>query len=237
MAKNVLIATLGESPIVVTSMVEALETKKNLKIDQLHVIHPPNAERLITDAYQLITDHLDGRCTVNSCELSFPDTNSSEASIEFLQILSDLIQRHEHEKDNVFLSLAGGRKNMSALMAVTCQFFPCVRGLYHILDKYENDPNNQNFYSTEELWLNFEETKRSQKLSPSANDLILVEIPYSPLSNSVNLPEYLSKLEGESAAFYGEILEKKKTDLLDVYLSKEAYHLFIFKTPFFRLEM
>ena len=222
MERNVLIATLGESPIVVTSMVDALQAKEGVKIDQLHVIHPPNTEKLITDAYQLVADYLGKQCTVIPCELSFPDTNSTEASMEFLQILSDLIQRHEREEDNVFLSLAGGRKNMSALMAVTCRFFPCVRGLYHILDRHENNPQKRNFYSTEELWLHVEEAQRAQKLSPPAGDLILVEIPYSPLSNNVDLSEYLSELEGEPAAFYREILQKKKTDLLDVYLSEEA---------------
>ena len=223
MERNVLIATLGESPIVVTSMVDALQAKEGVKIDQLHVIHPPNTEKLITDAYQLVADHLGDQCSVNPCELSFPDTNTSEASIEFLQILSDLIQRHEHEQDNVFLSLAGGRKNMSALMAVTCQFFSCVRGLYHILDRHENNPEKRNFYSTEELWLNFEEAEqRAQKLSPPAEDLILVDIPYSPLSNNVDLSKYLSELDGEPAPFYREVLQKKKADLLDVYLSEEA---------------
>ena len=226
MERNVLIATLGESPIVVTSMVEALQAKKGLKIDQLHVIHPPNNERFITDAYQLVADHLDKRCNVNSCELSFPDTSSSEASMEFLQILSGLIQRYECENNNVFLSLAGGRKNMSALMAVTCQFFRCVRGLYHILDGREDEPENRNFHSTEELWLNFEETERAKKLSPPTEDLILVEIPYSPLSSSVNLPEYLSELEGEPAAFYREIFQQERTDPLDVYLSSEAYEFY-----------
>ena len=222
MAKNVLIATLGESPIVVTSMVDALQAKKGLKIDQLQVIHPPNTERLITDAYELVADYLGNRCTVNPCELSFPDTNSSEASIEFLQILSDLIQGHEREQDNVFLSLAGGRKNMSALMAVTCRFFSSVHGLYHILDKHENDTQRRNFYSTEELF--FEEMgQRVQKLSPPADDLILVEIPYTPLSNNVDLSKYL---EGETAAFYREVLQKEKTDLFDVYLSEEAYRFY-----------
>ena len=46
MARNILIATLGESPIVVTSMVKALQAKKGMAIDQLHVIHP-QGEKLI----------------------------------------------------------------------------------------------------------------------------------------------------------------------------------------------
>ena len=215
MGQNVLIATLGESPIVVTSMVKALQTKKDMKIDQLYVIHPPNNERYIRDAYQLVADHLEEQCVVSPCTLGFSDTNSTEASMEFLRILSDLIQTHERAENNVYLSLAGGRKNMSALMAVTCQFFPCVQGLYHILDKRENS-STPNFHSTEDMWLRHEPKERHDMLSPDAEDLILVEIPYPQLSNDKEVLD----------PFYREIFEKKKTNLFDVYLSEETHKFY-----------
>lgn len=236
MAKNVLIATLGESPIIVTSMVKALQLKKEMTIDQLHVIHPQDA-RLIDLGYDMVNEHLKGQCAVTPCPLPFSDANSRETSMEFLQILSYLIELHEHEGDNVYLSLAGGRKNMSALMAVTCQFFERVRGLYHILDKHEGNPNRENFHSIEALY-DFEPEVRNEKLSPSPDDLILVEIPYTKISNPVALRKYLSKaqsslsvspsieIEGEPDAFYREILQKEKTDLFDVYLSDEAYEFY-----------
>lgn len=230
MAKNVLIATLGESPIVVTSMVKALEAKK-ISIDLLQVVHPKD-EKLIGLGYDLIKEHLEGQCDVDQCILPFPDTNSRETSMEFLQILSGLIE--SHKEDNVYLSLAGGRKNMSALMAVTCQFFKCVRGLYHILDKHEDNPTQRNFHSIEELF-DFGEAKQKEKLSPLADDLILVEIPYPNLSNSIALRKYFSEtqtvsntptpveIEGELDAFYREIFTKEKTEFLDIYLSQEAH--------------
>ena len=235
MAKNVLIATLGESPIVVTSIVKALQEKKKMTIDQLHVIYP-KGEKLIDLGYEIVKEHLKEQCCVNQCILPFPDTKSRETSMEFLQILSGLIG--SHEKDNVYLSLAGGRKNMSALMAVTCQFFECVRGLYHILDRNENNPQERNFYSIEEFF-NFEEAERKQKLSPPAEGLTLVEIPYPPLSNSTVLRKYfreaqtapnaptLIEIEGELDAFYSEIFQKQKNArLLDVYLSEAAHQEF-----------
>ena len=122
MAKNVLIATLGESPIVVSSMVQALQAKKDLTIDQLHVIHP-QGERLINLGYDFLKEHLNGECIVTESILPFPDVNSRETSIKFLSVLSDSIQTHEDAGDFVYLSLAGGRKNMSALMSVTIQCF------------------------------------------------------------------------------------------------------------------
>lgn len=238
MGKNVLIATLGESPIIVTSMVKALQEKAQINIDRVDVIHP-EGEKLIAPGCALIEDHLKGQCCVNSWPLGFPDANSRETSMAFFRILSGLIESHEHAENSVYLSLAGGRKNMSALMAVTCQFFECVRGLYHILDKYEDDPDprKRNFHSIETLFDNGEE-ERKGKLSPPADNLILVEIPYPSLSNGIALRRYFRQdergitapitMEGELDAFYGEIFNAnlETTELLDVWLSKEAYEFY-----------
>lgn len=232
---NVLIATLGESPIVVSSMVHALQTQKNLTIDELHVIYP-RGDKFIDFGYDLLKEHLNGTCTVSESTLPFPDVNSHEASIEFLRILSESIQTHEDVGDHVYLSLAGGRKNMSALMAATCQFFECVRGLYHILDKYENDTTKQNFHSLEAL---INDPKRSAKLSPPANELILVEIPYEQSTSGVALWQYFSEIASNPDAQppiqisdeledWGlEIRQRGGTDVFDVYLSKNAYNQFI----------
>lgn len=236
MAKNVLIATLGESPIVVTSMVQALQTQKGMVINQLHVIHP-QGEKLIDLGYEMVEEHFNGKCIVTQSPLPFPDANSRETSIEFLRVLSDSIQTHEAAGDHVYLSLAGGRKNMSALMAVTCQFFECVRGLYHVLDKHEDDPITRNFHSIETLF-DFPEDRRVEKLSPPANELILVEIPYEQLPSGVVLRQYLDEMQSnphvspsieineELETFGREIFRQEKTDVHDVYLSEEAHKFY-----------
>ena len=236
MAKNVLIATLGESPIVVTSMVQALQTQKGMVIDQLHVIHP-QGEKLIDLGYEMVEEHFNGKCIVTQSPLPFPDANSRETSIEFLRILSDSIQTYEAAGDHVYLSLAGGRKNMSALMAVTCQFFECVRGLYHVLDKHEDDPIKRNFHSIEALF-DFPEDRRAEKLSPPADELTLVEIPYERLPSGVAFRQYLDEtqsnpnvspsieIDDELEAFGREIFHQEKTNVLDVYLSEEAHKFY-----------
>ena len=236
MAKNVLIATLGESPIVVSSMVQALQTQKDMTIDELHVIHP-QGEKLINLGYDFLKEHFNGKCIVTRSTLPFPDANSRERSIEFFRILSDSIRTYENTGDHVYLSLAGGRKNMSALMAVTCHFFECVRGLYHVLDKYEDDPTKQNFHSIEALF-DFEEDIRGEKLTPPADELILVEIPYEQLPSGIALQQYLYEaqsnpnislsieIDDELEVFGREIFHQEKSDVLNVYLSAEAYEFY-----------
>jgi len=236
MAKNVLIATLDESPIVVSSMVQALQTQKDLTIDELHIIHP-QGERLIDLGYDMVKEHFNGKCIVSQSCLPFPDANSRERSIEFLRILSDSIRTYENTGDHVYLSLAGGRKNMSAVMAVTCQFFECVRGLYHVLDKHEDDPTKRNFHSIEALF-DFPEDRRAEKLSPPVEELTLVEIPYEQLPSGIALQQYLYKtqsnpntspsieIDDELEAFGRQIFQQEKSDVLDVYLSAEAYEFY-----------
>jgi CRISPR-associated Csx14 family protein len=227
---NVLIATLGESPIVVTSMVRALREKEGISTDILYVIYPQE-EGLIPLGFDLIKDHLQGQCEVYPCTLPFPDANSYESSMQFLQTLSELMEHYERSDDVVYLSMAGGRKNMSALMAVICQFFNCVRGLYHILDKYEDYENKRNFYSIEALF-DFSENVRNEKLSPPVENLILVKIPYQRFSNATELRRFFSAEQRETFAieidaevddFFSAIFQRRKTKLLDVYLSEEAY--------------
>ena len=237
MSRNILIATLGESPIVVTTMVNALK-KEIGRIDELHVIYPQNGDQLIDFGYSLVEEHLRGTCTVTPHQLPFHDTNTRETSIKFLQTLSGLIRGHEHKGNDVYLSLAGGRKNMSALMAVTCQFFECICGLYHILDKHEDSDKMRNFYSIEELCDLEHEGKHKEKLSPTLDELILVGIPYTRLSNGVALQRYFAgeqssiEVEAELDAFYSKILQvgetnrKEENNLFDVYLSKKAYEFY-----------
>ncbi len=233
---NVLIATLGESPIVVTAAVKALRERESsaIHIDIVEVLYPGiDSERLIGLGYDMIEDHLHDRCEVRPLRLNFADTNTKAASIEFLQTLSGLLETHERNHDAVYLLVAGGRKNMSVLLAVITQFYPCVKGLYHLLDKHENDPAQRNFHSVEALMEN--EAQRSQWLSPAAEDLILVELPYQPLAEATTLRKWLSKQEhgedipievsAEAESFFGHIFQQAKpvTTPLAVYLTETAY--------------
>ena len=115
--------------------------------------------------------------------------------------------------------------------------------MYHVLDKYENDPTKQNFYSIEVLF-NFEEEKRGKKLNPPSDELILVEIPYQQLHQGDALWQYFSEIVSNPDAQppieindeledWGRKIHPQEEDgqqeentVLDVYLSKKAYDEF-----------
>jgi hypothetical protein len=233
MAK-VLVATLGDHPIVVTAMVQALHEIKDIHIEVLHILYPgKESDRLIPLGYDMIVEHLQGVCQIQGWPLNFADPHSYEDSIVFLRTLAGVLDLCERHGNDVYLSLAGGRKNMSVLLAVITQFYPCVRGLYHILDRYEYDERRRNFYTIEEL-IDMDEDQRAQKLSPPVKNLKLVEIPYKWFANAYELRRYFAAVErdedfilqtsGAADAFFSAIFQPQTKPPLQVYLSETAWN-------------
>lgn len=147
--ENVLIATLGESPIVITAMYDLLTKEKGQQIDKVIVLQPEGG--LIPLAFDLIREALQDRCEVTAAPLGFEDVNNETSSISFLHTLYRLLNDAQKSENKVYLSLAGGRKNMSALMALLVPLFPCVKGLYHVIDPDEGT-RRQRFKSIGEIF-------------------------------------------------------------------------------------
>jgi len=147
--EHILIASLGESPVVITAMYDLLTKQEQLPISRVIVLH--SQEDLILDTIDLIQDALKDSCKVIAEPLPFEDANSEAEAFDFLHILYMLLNNAQKSGETVSLSLAGGRKNMSALMAILVPLFPCVKGLYHVIDKDENS-RKQHFKSIEELF-------------------------------------------------------------------------------------
>jgi CRISPR-associated Csx14 family protein len=172
--EHILIASLGESPVVITAMYDMLTKQENLPISKVLVLH--SQEELIKDAVDLIQDALKDTCAVIPESLPFDDANSEVEAFTFLHILYMLLNNAEKSGDTVYLSLAGGRKNMSALMAILVPLFPCVNGLYHLIDKDEAS-RKYHFKSIEELF-ECSDDERHSFFFPPRDRMKLVDIPY-----------------------------------------------------------
>lgn len=219
MGENILIASLGESPVVVTAMFDLLTTPEKQQeigeIKKVVVLRPrDNGDNNISLGYDLIVEALRGKCELLAEQLPFKDANGENESFDFLKQLYLLLDTYERSGDRVYLSLAGGRKNMSALMALLTPLFPCVKKLYHVLDTDEKQ-----FKSTEAI-VYLSDRERKAHMHPPLERLRLVDIPYgerqqiSPQLRSLlfNLtPEQLDDLWernpalAESAQFCGAV--------------------------------
>ena len=133
---NVLMATLGEHPRVISVMVDILERQYNIKLNTVQIIYPsePNT-RWIEIGFEILKEHLETRqCHVEGIPLDFDDARTEEDCFTFLRTINGYLETHTRELKNVYLSLAGGRKHTSALLALMPQFHACVKGLYHLHD-------------------------------------------------------------------------------------------------------
>jgi len=236
-ATNVLIAALGEHPAVITAAVTAIAKLAGISIHRLHVIHPKDTGKYIgREGFSLIERHLQGRCEVFSVELPFADANSTATSFQFLQMLTDVLEQYRDKQAyNVYLLLAGGRKNVAALMALTSQFFPSVRGLYHLLDRDE-DSRNPAFPSIEQMELEMTETEVAAALDPPLDRLNLIWIPYpGAFASSVELRRTLKSLAAgkesetvelspDAERFFRKAFQPLSgSRSLEVWLSQRAY--------------
>ncbi|GEM_PF-1638413 len=169
---GVLIASLGDSPVVVSAMYDLLKEREKLTIDRMTILCPHDEE--VEIGYNLLTKALprEPELEITRASLDFEDANSWVNACTFLQKLYTLLASYQKQGDSVYLSLAGGRKSMAALMAWVAPFFSCVKGLYHVIDKKE-----ESFLAARDI----EEKARSiqfQKMHPDREQLVLVELPF-----------------------------------------------------------
>src|SRR5205823_3406673 len=106
-AKNILVASLGESPVVVSAMYDLLTEKKQLKIDKVIVLLPGGKD-IILRAYKLVQEALPGM-EVQCEELPFKDADSWQHACTFLQRLYRLLDMAQTKGEAVYLSPVGGR--------------------------------------------------------------------------------------------------------------------------------
>lgn len=195
---NILIASLGESPIVVTGTY--LKVKEQIDfIDKVVVLHPEGF--WIPKGYKMIEEVLKEECPVEAWMLPFEDADTEEETFTFLRELFELLSLFQSPMDHVYLSLAGGRKNMSALMALAVPFFPRIQKLYHLLDRHEHT-SRYNFKSIQALSNIKNPNGLRRAMFPPSQDLILVDIPFGPQEQVSD--EFIEKLPH----FTGQELER-----------------------------
>ena len=169
--RHILIATLGESPVVVSAMYDLLTQREGLEIDEVIVLYPENLVR----AYGLLRKALPGGYNLWPEELPFEDANSWRNASIFLRKLYRLLDACQDRGDTVHLSLAGGRKSMAALMAWVAPFFSHIKHLYHVID-----PDEDHFLTLKELVLGLSRSEQEAAMHPDLDPLKLVDIPFEP---------------------------------------------------------
>ncbi|MBC7226534.1 MAG: CRISPR-associated protein Csx14 [Thermoflexales bacterium] len=131
MAK-LLIATLGIVPAVITEAIDLLD-KQGSRPDGvvLFVTQDPD----VRDSLDLLLRHLPAHDHITRIEPvhigAYGDIADSGAAVEFMQEACRVLKTYRDNGDRLFVCIAGGRKAMSALLALAVQFYGAER-LFHI---------------------------------------------------------------------------------------------------------
>jgi CRISPR-associated protein Csx14 len=133
--KKVLLATLGESPAVITEAIDRLRAD-GVSIDFVVVL--TTQDTYAQDALKLLSDHLpayyDGQVVWIDARIleAFYDVDSDSAALEFMNQACAALRDYRKMGWEVYACIAGGRKVMSALLALAVQFYGAQR-LFHVL--------------------------------------------------------------------------------------------------------
>lgn len=132
MPKKLLIATLGTSPAVITEAIDLLD-EQGLRPEGVILFYTddPDVRKSLGLLYQHLPPHC-GITDIRSVPISaFGDIDSSQAAVEFMQEACRTLKTYRDKGDRLFVSIAGGRKAMSSLLALAVQFYGAER-LFHI---------------------------------------------------------------------------------------------------------
>jgi CRISPR-associated protein Csx14 len=131
MARHELLATLGTTPAVVTEAIDLLQ-EHGVQIERVRLI--TSLDHDVQAAYRLLYKHLEAHDNVDVIEIpagTWDDVRDSNSAVEFLQIVCGELKSARDRGDRVYVCIAGGRKAMSALLALAVQFYGAER-LFHV---------------------------------------------------------------------------------------------------------
>ena len=185
-----LISILGESPVVVTSTANLLE-KNGIKLDKIKVIYPIEAT-MINLGVDLIQSTLTNNfgIPIEKIGINKKDFNTTESMNHFFWYLYGTLKESQENGEEVYISIAGGRKGTSAVGLLVAQLFPNVKKILHIIDKREEEENV--FYTIEQLF-NMSEEKREKVMLPDPSTQNLIELPFYSLTQEKSAFENIEK--------------------------------------------
>ena len=215
--------SLGRSPAVVPETLDAL-LEKNIKIKRTYLI-TTNDDTIWNDCIPLIEEDFNAHyksknmeLDLYSCTLMSDDIYNEKDNLELMRKVAGLFKREKN--NNIYISMAGGRKTMSAAMALLAQIYN-ARAITHVLVPQEIESYGNIFQLTK---LN----KREQQkiLHPKEKRLIFFPV----IGISWMLDDIINALKGkELKPNRHEIIyilqenglidqEKKPTDLGNILL-------------------
>jgi len=194
--KKVLLATLGESPAVVTEAIDRLQ-KDGIFID--YVVLFTTNDAASREATYLLSAHLPKyygeKPVLYDIRIldKFFDVDSDESAVEFMEQACSALRDYRKKSWEVYVCIAGGRKAMSALLTLAVQFHGAQR-LFHVLVA---DPELEEEGHVLKL-RNKTEKEQNRVLHPGVEKIKLVNLPFIGIFPLMS--EIVAGLKGEDVS-------------------------------------
>lgn len=207
MPKKLLIATLGTAPAVITEAIDLLAAEEIL-IDGVKLLRTQDKD--VENAFNLLAEHLplhDKISWIESVPISaYDDVDKPESAVEFTQQACQVLKTYRDAGYELYVSIAGGRKAMSALLALAVQFYGAKR-LFHIWAPpwIEEEGEISKLRDLRDYPDRLNEKLHPPLNVPESDHPRLVDLPFIGLFSL--LPDVLKGLRGEN-------VERQVRDLL-----------------------
>jgi len=202
---KLLLATLGQTPAVVTGALDCLRAE-GVVIDAVIVLASKGKE--VREGIELLRTHLpeyyQGRTILLGERVmgTQEDVDSEEAALEFMFHACSVLRDYRKQGYDIYVSIAGGRKAMSALMALAVQFYGAQR-LFHVVVKSPEVESRAHISILKRLPLE----EQLHLLHPPIEQMRIVDLPFIGLFPF--LQDILAGLRGEEVrAEIRELLEQ-----------------------------
>lgn len=231
---RVLISSLGDSPAVVTEAIDKIESEDQLAFTQVVTIGTNKDD--VRKSYEvLLSDihtHYNERIAYSHRSIDSTDVSDEKDNLDYLTLVAEAL-RHYRRFGEVYVSLAGGRKTMSALVALAVQIYG-ARLLCHVVHlNVDLDPALQRKMHASYLKRYPEEAE--SLLHPPLDELVLVRLPVISLFPMLN--DVLAALGGHESEQLerrvqamledGGLLEKTSQGWLVTATGKKLYNVLI----------
>ncbi len=208
---KILVALLGLAPGTVTGVFYALQREGYGIIDRVVTLttNSPDAdtcERLIREELERWQQQTGGKVSYKPERITARDLEDVSSTNEFQDRIARILQRERMGgRNQVFLSVAGGRKSMAALAVVAAQLHPPDRMFHlYVSDELERQGDIHNLQMNPGLI--------EKCLRPEPSDYTLVEIPFFAIEvfrvDDVSPQQFRLILQGKANRFVAEYAQQ-----------------------------
>ncbi|MCG2738565.1 MAG: CRISPR-associated ring nuclease [Thermoplasmatales archaeon] len=157
----------------VTEALDFLTKERGIKIDEVVLLTTidSNAEESLNLLITHIPEHYKISSIFSEQTTAYDDIDDEKSLMEFMEISCKVLKKYKGS--DVYVSIAGGRKTMSALMTLAVQIYG-AKELFHVIVKDQNLEKESNINRLR----HFPNNEKIKFLHPDKKNITIIRMPF-----------------------------------------------------------